>query len=202
MDKAIEYLDNQLSRIWEAIEYRQKNYKENWLIVITTDHGRDAKTGKGHGGQSERERTTWIITNAKNSNAYFHNNQPGIVDIMPTIARYLDLSIPREQLMEIDGIPFIDTISIADPMAVNINDSIRVSWKSFTKKGNVKIWLANSNHFKEGGTDQYVLLGEAPAAEEKYAFRIPQAADNATGFYKVVIEAPDNYFLNRWIIIK
>lgn len=197
--KAIEYLDGQVSRIWDAIEYRKKNFEEDWLFIITTDHGRDAKTGKDHGGQSDRERTTWIITNAKNVNSYFRKSQPGIVDIMPTISRYLNISIPREQLMEVDGVPLTGSISAAEPKAGYAGDSIRISWKVFEKKGNMKIWLAESNRFKEGGRDQYTLIGEVPVAKGKYAFSVK---DHASDFYKVAFETPDNYFMNRWIIVK
>ncbi len=71
MEQAIDYLDNQMGTIWDAIQYRQKNHGEDWLFIITTDHGRDAATGKNHGGQSDAERTTWMIANNKNTNALF-----------------------------------------------------------------------------------------------------------------------------------
>jgi predicted AlkP superfamily pyrophosphatase or phosphodiesterase len=66
--KAIAYMDQQMGRLWEAINYREKTFKEDWVIYITTDHGRDSATGKHHGGQSNRERSTWIVTNAKKLN--------------------------------------------------------------------------------------------------------------------------------------
>jgi hypothetical protein len=30
-----------------------KYHKEDWLFIITTDHGRDSINGKNHGGQSQ-----------------------------------------------------------------------------------------------------------------------------------------------------
>lgn len=60
---AIKKADEQVGKIWKAIQSREANTKEQWMIVITTDHGRDAETGKNHGGQSDRERTVWISTN-------------------------------------------------------------------------------------------------------------------------------------------
>ena len=68
MDKAVGYADAQIGRIWQAIKYRMANYHEDWVIYITTDHGRDPKTGRNHGGQSDRERNTWIVTNARDLN--------------------------------------------------------------------------------------------------------------------------------------
>jgi len=54
---AVRQADARVGRIWEAVKQRQA-LGEDWMIVVTTDHGRDARTGKGHGGQSTRERTT------------------------------------------------------------------------------------------------------------------------------------------------
>jgi predicted AlkP superfamily pyrophosphatase or phosphodiesterase len=92
--EAIRMMDKQMGRLWEAVRFREKNFKEDWLIIITTGHGRDVKTGKGHGGQSDRERSTWIVTNAKELNANFKAD-PGIVDLMPTIARHMDVVFPK-----------------------------------------------------------------------------------------------------------
>jgi predicted AlkP superfamily pyrophosphatase or phosphodiesterase len=68
--KAISYTDNQVGRIWDAIQYRQQNFNEDWLLIVTTDHGRDSATGRDHGGQSAREKSGWILTNAKGLNAW------------------------------------------------------------------------------------------------------------------------------------
>ncbi len=196
LDQAVAYMDNQVAKIWGAIESRMKKYNEDWVIFITTDHGRDAKTGRNHGGQSDRERTTWMVTNASNLNEYFQKGQPGIVDIMPTIANYLQLHIPREQLMEIDGIPLTHQISISNPTITYSHDSIEVDWENWKNDGPVKIWLATTNHFKEGGSDDYTLIGEAPVSTKKYSFSVK---NNPSDFYKIVLEGKDN-FLNRWVI--
>ena len=70
---SIAMMDNQIGRIYKAMDYRRKEYGEDWQIFITTDHGRDKETGKGHGGQSDRERLTWIVTDADDLNDYFKN---------------------------------------------------------------------------------------------------------------------------------
>ena len=64
LDDAVIIMDKQIQRIWDAIQYRQKNFNEDWVIYITTDHGRQ-NNGYGHGGQTERERTTWIANECK-----------------------------------------------------------------------------------------------------------------------------------------
>ncbi len=106
MTNAVQLADKQVGRIWESVKKREARYNEEWLIVITTDHGRTASYGKGHGGQSERERTTWIVTNYQSLLPSFYQ-KPGIVDIMPSIANFLQLDIPESIQEGLDGEPFI-----------------------------------------------------------------------------------------------
>jgi predicted AlkP superfamily pyrophosphatase or phosphodiesterase len=194
--KAIEYLDDQIRRLWDAIKYRQENFNEEWLIVITTDHGRDAKTGKDHGGQSDRERTTWIVMNEKDVNDFFKGYQIAIVDIMPTIARFLNIKIPDEKLFEIDGISLIGPVAIAQPVASLANDSIHVEWSALQKEGTVKIWMATTNNYKSGKQDQYKLVSEVPLTSGGYTFSVK---DQPSGFYKIAMQTSFNT-VNRWII--
>lgn len=196
--RAVDLMDKQMGRLWEAIQYRKRQFKEDWVIYITTDHGRDAKTGKGHGGQSDRERSTWIVTNAKGLNNYFKTGNPGIVDIMPSIAQFIGIQIPRKQLMEIDGIPLTGALSATDPEAVVINGKLTVKWKAVSPDGDAKIWLSTTNRFKEGGRDEYVLVARAPVSKQEAVIDI---TDKNSPFYKVVIETKRN-FLNRWVIVK
>lgn len=105
--QALRLTDQRIGLIWEAVKQRQREHKEDWLIVVTTDHGRDAKTGKDHGGQTERERTIWIASNSSRLNQRFQN-RPGIVDILPSIATHLRLSIPDDIKQNLDGKSFIE----------------------------------------------------------------------------------------------
>ncbi len=194
---AIETMDKQVGKIWQAIKYRQANFKEDWVIYITTDHGRDAKTGKGHGGQSDRERATWIITNAKNLNANFTKNQPAIVDIMPSIGAFLGIKFTREQHFEIDGIPLTGPISAISPNATLKDGTIELSWKVLDPKGNAKIWLATTNNFETGGKDTYQLMKQVAVSAEKATIDVSKLPSQ---FYKVVLEMPYNT-LNRWIVL-
>ncbi|MBL7740926.1 MAG: alkaline phosphatase family protein [Chitinophagaceae bacterium] len=197
MDDAVFIMDKQLQRIWEAIQYREQNFNEEWQIWITTDHGRE-ENGYHHGGQSERERTTWIVTNAKDLNERFLQQQAAIVDIMPSIASYLHISIPKDKQMEIDGVPLTGKISATDAKAAIVSNKISISWKVVNKDGKAKIWLATANSFKTGGSDEYKLAGEVPVAEGEARIDIPQSSSD---MYKIVLEMPYN-FLNRWIIVK
>ena len=193
--EAIKVMDTQIGRLWEAIKYREKNFKEEWQLYVTTDHGRDANTGKGHGGQSDRERGTWIVTNAKGLNEQFSNN-PGIVDIMPTMARHLGITIPKEQAFEVDGIPFTGQLSIHSMAVTRDGKALRVSWKAVEKKGKVKVWVATTNHFKEGVNDRYLLIDQVEAGQEKVTIDISRLPSK---FYKIVLEGEFNT-TNKWVV--
>ena len=194
--KAVAMMDDQIGRLWQAIQYRQKTFGEDWQLFITTDHGRSADTGKNHGGQSDRERTTWIVTNAKDLNAQFKTNTPAIVDIMPTIARHLNLTIPKEQAVELDGVPLTGKLSITEPIAKKEGSKISLNWKTTDPEGTVKIWVSTTNYFEEGKPDQYLLLAEVPAKSEAASLDV---AALPSKFYKIVLEAKHNH-LTRWIV--
>jgi predicted AlkP superfamily pyrophosphatase or phosphodiesterase len=197
MKEAVGYVDQQVGRIWNAIQYRQEHFKEDWLIVVTTDHGRDSISGKGHGGQSERERRTWIVTNAKDLNRYYRSYTPAIVDIMPTIARFLGIAIPRDIQMEIDGTALTGQLSVYAPVIRYDNNRLDIKWKSQDKDGNIKIWVTTTNNFKTGGKDEYKLLAEVPASQQSAILSVSSFHSN---FYKVVLEGPYNT-VNRWVLV-
>ena len=106
-DEALQLTDARVGKIWKVIQQRQKVLAEDWLIIVTTDHGRTRQTGKDHGGHSQRERTTWISTNSRHLNGRF-SQTPGIVDILPSIVNHLDLQVPELIRSQLDGQAFID----------------------------------------------------------------------------------------------
>ncbi len=193
--RAVELMDAQVGRIAEAVQYRQQHFKEDWLLIITTDHGRDQTTGKHHGGQSDRERTTWIVTNTPRLNAYADSSAPGIVDIMPTLARHLGVVLPTDVQREIDGVPLLGKVSLAALRAEAAGEQLAVRWKALERAGTVKIWLSETNHYQRGGKDEYRLLGEVPlSARQATVNPGPMPA----GFYKIVLEGPHNA-VNQWL---
>jgi len=197
MDDAVIKMDSQIQRIWNAIQYREKNFNEEWQIWITTDHGRE-NNGYHHGGQTQRERTTWIVTNAKGLNEGFKKQQPGIIDIMPSMVSFLKINIPKEKLLEIDGVSLTGKLSATEAKADLKDGIIEVKWKVISKEGKVKIWLAKTNNFKTGGVDDYKLLTEVPVDNGSAKIDVSKIPSD---FYKIVFEMPYNY-LNRWVIVK
>lgn len=186
--------DIQIGRVWEAIKYRETHFNEDWLIIITTDHGRSAD-GFDHGNQSDRERTIWIATNGKGLNSHFYDT-PEMVDIMPTIARYLDLEIPKKQAMELDGASFIGKIAAIDLKAELRDGGLELSWKSISEGQKGRVWVSTTNEFKAGNLDNYWLMGEVLLEQESFKFSTKGLESD---YYKIVLETPSGY-LNYWIV--
>jgi predicted AlkP superfamily pyrophosphatase or phosphodiesterase len=104
LDTAISMLDKQIGSIMQAVNFREINFNEEWLVIITTDHGRDAQTGKDHGGQSDSERNTWLVINKKPAKEVV---KTAIVDIFPTIATYLDIKLPAQVAQALEGVSLL-----------------------------------------------------------------------------------------------
>ncbi|RVU00682.1 alkaline phosphatase family protein [Mucilaginibacter limnophilus] len=194
---AVQAADKRVGQIWEAIKVRKEKYNEDWLIVITTDHGRSPKNGKGHGGQSDRERASWIVTNAK-PNTYASSGQSSVVDILPTIARFLEVKLTTDEQRELDGFPLTGNVSLVQPEAVKTANKLAVTWKPVNNDGKVKVWLASTNNYnKTGEYDKYTLVGEAPVKDGK--FDIDLGKQPASNIYKIVLEGKYNT-ANRWVV--
>lgn len=194
LDNAVKSMDQRLASLWNAIQYREKNFKEDWLIVITTDHGRDETTGKNHGGQSDRERTAWIVTNAKDLNDEFRND-PGVVDVLPSVLRHLKIKIPEAVAKELDGVSFIGDIDFAGLRAERAGESIKLTWKNMShlKSTVAEVFVTSTNNFKVGGKDEYRKVGEVAVQNETFTFSAKEQT-----FYKILVKTP-NQFSSVWV---
>lgn len=199
--EAVQGADRQVKKVWDAIKKRQA-LGEDWLLVVTTDHGRDSITGKDHGGQSPRERTTWIVTNASGLNSRFTDGEPAITDIAPSILVHLGIAAPEPVRREMDGISFIGDVSF-DQLRVSLaGDTLTATWHPIRAEGKARLEVAFTNHFRDGGDDSYELLGEIPVAQGAFqtTLNTDQLARYAeSGFLKVVLRAPANEG-NRWVV--
>ena len=185
--------DQQVARIWDAVKYREANHNEEWMVVVTTDHGRD-DTGYGHGGQSERERTTWISTNQK-VNHYFKTPYLSITDITPSICRFLNFQVPQQVQWEQDGQSFIGDADICNLNVVEKDGKFKLTWNSYAG-GLVTIYVATSNAFSRGGSDGYRRLDKIMAGTGEFEVDIKSLPRSK--IYKFVVTTPYTQ-LNKWI---
>lgn len=201
-NESVRLADRQVGQIWQAIKEREEQGEE-WMIVVTTDHGRDAKTGKSHGGQSERERTTWMVTNRPEVNKRFTDAEPAVVDILPSVLSFIGVNVPESIKRELDGVSFIGKVHAADLTASVSGEQLILSWQALTPSGKAKVFVSFSNSYKTGGTDEYEqLVGNIKLKRGKanvVLTKEQQAQLKESGFLKVVLETPTNY-LNYWVI--
>ncbi|HAJ81357.1 MAG: nucleotide pyrophosphatase [Zunongwangia sp.] len=191
---AITFEDELIGKIYEAIKYRESNFNEDWLFIVTTDHGRTAKDGKHHGGQSDRERSTWIAMNKK-GNSYFKEQIPGIVDILPTMISFLELYPETSVKEELDGVSLLGMVDAVGLSANLYGATLKLNWKALSDTDTpAKFYVARTNKVKYGAKDEYELLGSAKIKNGTAEFNIGKKAD----IYKILMETP-NHRLNTWI---
>lgn len=197
LSDAVSKLDEQMGKIWEAINYRKQKFGEKWLIIITTDHGRSEENGKDHGGQSDRQRGTWIVSSTK-LNSYAKDQHPGIVDILPTISTFMNIDLKKEVARELDGTSLIGNISIYNPTVNIFQDKLDLQWKVLDPKGDINVYISTSNKYEEGEKDDFIFLKKCKVSDRHTTIDIKKYPAEK---YKVVLEAPLNT-INRWFVIK
>lgn len=191
---AIQKADAQVGRIWNAIQEREKKFGEEWMIVVTTDHGRDAETGKDHGSQTDRERTTWIATNAASLNDHFKET-PAAVDIAPSLMNFLKINIPEAVKNEMDGVAFTGSVSVSNLKAVREGNKITLHWNVLNAAGQAEIKISKTNSFQTGKPDAYTSVGKVAVSQGTFTFELPKGESS---FYKILLVAPDNS-VNVWV---
>lgn len=201
-NEAIRDADAQVKKIWDAVKKRQTAYNEDWLIVVTTDHGRDSLNGRGHGGQSLRERTTWIATNARNLNKRFNEEQPPVIDIAPTILKHLGIAAPEAVLTEMDGTAFTGELSFDQLRTWMQGDTLCARWRPLSARGKARLKAAFGNEYKAGQPDVYSPLAKARLSQGE--LKIKLTAQQMEMFHKeklikVSLSAPLNQG-NYWVV--
>lgn len=88
---AVETVDSQIGEMLDAIRARDTYAREDWLVVVTTDHG---GIGNGHGGQSEDERTIFVIVTGGTASAgQTVSPGPGHTVVPPTVMEHLGIPV-------------------------------------------------------------------------------------------------------------
>lgn len=96
----IQVMDLYLDEIMKEVEWREQSYNEEWMVVITTDHGGE---GNGHGNQYDliQTRFVWSIIRLPNLNQKIELTNVRSVDLMPTMLKWMN--IPINSSWDLDG---------------------------------------------------------------------------------------------------
>jgi predicted AlkP superfamily pyrophosphatase or phosphodiesterase len=97
---AIETADQQVAALVSAIRRRPTYDREDWLILMSTDHGR--RDDGGHGGQSAEERTIFYLAAGSSAVRGIAISPPRIVDVAVTALVHLGVEI--DPAWDLDGV--------------------------------------------------------------------------------------------------
>lgn len=183
---ALREADDRLGRLLDKVAERaRKNPQEDWLVIVSTDHGRDY-WGKDHGGLTEQEKTVFIASNKPLNEEL---NQPSIPEdnpgpnnlygyaaqtsVAPTVLRHMGLALKAQ--WRLDGTPLLGATGVRKARAIEAD--AKLLWNS-DSQGTVVIHrngqvVANVQAYLQQWTDpqgmrqanDYVLeLDDTPVA--------------------------------------
>ncbi len=88
---AIALSDEHVGRLLAAVRARPTYAQEDWLILMSTDHGRTPEGG--HGGDTPEERTIFYLASGPSTTVGSLEGTPSIVDIPVTALAHLGITI-------------------------------------------------------------------------------------------------------------
>jgi len=97
--EAIVTADRHVGRLVEAVKARPGLAGEDWLILVSTDHGRTLEGG--HGGDSPEETTVFFLASGPSVLVGTPNPAPSIMDIPVTALAHL--GIPSDPAWGLEG---------------------------------------------------------------------------------------------------
>jgi hypothetical protein len=151
---AIEQTDARIGAVVNAVQSRTTYAQEDWLILLTTDHG---GTGTNHGGNSEQERTIFLILNGNSVVKGPIANTPNQTDALVTALKFLNVPIDPAWNLDGQAIPYDSTLKLQ--LDGNLQDSSG-NHVTVTSQGSPTFVTGQVNqaiHFN--GTQQYLNLG-------------------------------------------
>jgi len=96
--KAIEKIDRQVGRMVSALEKRSSLEMENWLIILSTDHG---GSDYGHGKNIPEHTTIFFITSGESAARGEIAGKVGVVDVAVTALKHM--GITAKASWDLDG---------------------------------------------------------------------------------------------------
>ncbi|MCI0459415.1 MAG: alkaline phosphatase family protein [Gemmataceae bacterium] len=96
--QAIERADTQVGAVLTALRQRKTYEREDWLILVSTDHG---GSGKGHGKDIPEHRTIFLIVSGPSAARGVIDPAPGIVDV--TVTALVHLGVALDPRWRLDG---------------------------------------------------------------------------------------------------
>jgi predicted AlkP superfamily pyrophosphatase or phosphodiesterase len=96
--EAIAKVDEMVGDLLKTLQARKTYACEDWLIVVSTDHG---GSGKGHGQNTPEHRTIFLIVSGKSALRGTIEPAPTVFDIAPTVLSHMGVAI--DPAWKLDG---------------------------------------------------------------------------------------------------
>ncbi|BBO36540.1 hypothetical protein PLANPX_6152 [Lacipirellula parvula] len=98
--KAIERVDGYVGELLAAIESRPTRANEDWLILVTTDHG-GSGTSHSNGHENPEVACSWLVVSGDAAHRGKIAGERGQVDLVPTALKHLGVSV--DPAWKLDG---------------------------------------------------------------------------------------------------
>ncbi|MFF1868441.1 alkaline phosphatase family protein [Kitasatospora herbaricolor] len=98
---AIHNVDGLVGQVVDAVKSRPTYASEDWLIIVTTDHGHT--DAGGHGGNSAAERQTFVVADGAGYAPGSVRRDVKVVDIAPTVLQHEGVAVNPS--WNLDGTP-------------------------------------------------------------------------------------------------
>ena len=98
--EAIERVDGHIGKLLDAIEARLTRDDEEWLVLVTTDHG-GSGTGHSDGHDNPEVACSWMVVSGDGAKRGVISGERGQVDLVPTALAYLGVEL--DPAWKLDG---------------------------------------------------------------------------------------------------
>lgn len=153
---ALQRADAQIGEMLTAIRGRATYDAENWLVVVTSDHGH-RPTG-GHGGNTAAERKTFVIAAGHGIPAGSTRHDVKLVDIAPLVLHANGIDVTSE--WDLDGVP-LDALepdafdTLRGSLRTRVDESSPpadlLGWTDSAPDG----WRIDNSRMPEGGVTEW-----------------------------------------------
>ncbi|MGG7465177.1 alkaline phosphatase family protein [Plantibacter sp. YIM 135347] len=152
---AIEHIDVQIGQLLTAVEARATYADEDWLIVVTTDHGHTP--AGGHGGNSIGERGVFVVATGGGITPGSRLHDVKLVDIAPAILRHHGVTVEADWDLDgaaFDRLPDDDFDQLRTVLLPAVDESApadRLGWTHDAPEG----WSIDNSRMPAGGTTEW-----------------------------------------------
>jgi hypothetical protein len=151
---AVEKVDQQIGAMVAALEARPTYADENWLVMVTTDHGH--VDGGGHGGSSWQERQSFIIAAGGDIAPGALAFEPRTVDIAPTVLAHFGVAV--DPAWGLDGVALgTASTDVFDTLAPRLGAAVDelgvpiIGWTHEAPAG----WTIDNSRMAAGGVTEW-----------------------------------------------